>query len=66
MDRLLLRAVYRVLDEMPVEERLAFTLHTMQGETMEVVARLCECSLATAKRRVSRAQRRIEERMSDV
>ena len=66
VDRLLLRAVYRVLDEMPVEERLAFTLHTMQGETMEVVARLCECSLATAKRRVSRAQRRIEERMSDV
>ena len=65
VDRLLLRAVYRVLDEIPIEERLAFALHTMEGETMEAVARLCGCSLATAKRRVSRAQRRIEERMSD-
>jgi RNA polymerase sigma-70 factor (ECF subfamily) len=65
VDRLLLRAVYRVLDEMPIENRLAFSLHTLEGETMETVAKLCGCSYATAKRRVSRAQSQIAERLSD-
>jgi len=65
-DRLLLRAVYRVLDNMPTEDRLAFGLHIIEGETVESVAKLCGCSFATAKRRVSRAQRRIEEELSDV
>ena len=64
-DRVLLRAVYRVLDEMPVENRLAFTLHIIEGETMEAVAKLCRCTLATAKRRVARGQRLIEKRLSD-
>jgi RNA polymerase sigma-70 factor, ECF subfamily len=66
VDRLLLRAVYRVLDDMPTEDRLAFGLHVIEGETLEAVAKLCGCSFATAKRRVSRAQRRIEEALSDV
>jgi len=65
VDRLLLRAVYRVLDDMPVENRLAFSLHYIEGERMQAVASLCGCSLATAKRRVARAQRVIEERLSD-
>ena len=65
-DRLLLRAVYRVLDNMPTGDRLAFGLHVIEGETLEAVAKLCGCSFATAKRRVSRAQRRIEEELSDV
>jgi RNA polymerase sigma-70 factor (ECF subfamily) len=64
-DRVLLRAVYQVLDEMPVPDRLAFTLHVIEGETMEAVAKLCGCALATAKRRVARGQRLIEERLSD-
>lgn len=65
VDRLLLRAVYRVLDDLPVEERLAFVLHTIEGETLEAVARICGCTFATAKRRVARAQRAIEENLSD-
>ena len=65
VDRLLLRAVYRVLDDMPVDDRLAFGLHCLEGEKMEAVARLCGCSFATAKRRVARAQRLIEERLAD-
>jgi len=64
-DRVLLRAVYHVLDEMPVDNRLAFTLHIIEGETMEAVAKLCGCTLATAKRRVARGQRLIEQRLSD-
>ena len=56
-DRVLLRAVYKVLDEMPVQDRLAFTLHMIEGETLEAVAKLCGCGLTTAKRRVARGQR---------
>jgi RNA polymerase sigma-70 factor (ECF subfamily) len=51
---------------MPTEDRLAFGLHVIEGETLESVVKLCGCSFATAKRRVSRAQRRIEEELSDV
>jgi len=65
LDKLLVRAVYRVLDELPVADRLAFTLHHIEGEKLEVVARLCRCSPATAKRRIARAQHAIEERMGD-
>jgi RNA polymerase sigma-70 factor (ECF subfamily) len=64
-DKLLLRTVYRVLDELPVPDRLAFTLHTIEGERLEEVARLCGCSLATAKRRIARAQQALEDRMGD-
>ena len=65
LDKLLVRAVYRVLDELPVDDRLAFSLHHIEGEKLDVVARLCRCSPATAKRRIARAQRAIEERMGD-
>jgi len=65
LDKLLVRAVYRVLDELPVDERLAFSLHHIEGEKLDVVARLCRCSPATAKRRIGRAQQAIEERMGD-
>jgi RNA polymerase sigma-70 factor (ECF subfamily) len=62
-DKLLVRTVYRVLDEVPVADRLAFTLHHVEGERLEKVARLCGCSLATAKRRIARAQQALQDRM---
>ena len=65
LDKLLVRAVYRVLDELPVDDRLAFSLHNIEGEKLEVVARLCRCSCATAKRRIARAQQAIEDRMGE-
>jgi len=63
VDRLLVRAVYRILDELPVEDRLAFTLHAIEGQKLDEVARLCGCSSSTAKRRIARAQQAIEDRM---
>ena len=65
VDKLVVRAVYRVLDEMPVADRLAFSLHHIEGEKLEVVARLCRCSCATAKRRIARVRQALEERMGD-
>ncbi len=65
LDKLLLRTVLGILDELPIEERLAFCLHHVEGQGLETVARLCGCSLATTKRRIARARKAIEERMRD-
>jgi RNA polymerase sigma-70 factor (ECF subfamily) len=61
--RLLLERVYRVLDEIPAVERVAWTLRRMEGERLERIAELCGCSLATAKRRVAAAEAKITERV---
>ena len=54
-----------MLDKMPTDLRLAWSLRYMHEETVESVAELCGCSLATAKRRISAAQGRINEELSD-
>ncbi len=59
--RLLVTNVYRALDALPVEERIAWTLRCVDGEELDRVALLCGCSLATVKRRVRAAQRALEE-----
>ncbi len=60
-DQALLSAVYRTLDRIPVDERLAWTLRHIEGERLDRVALLCGCSLATVKRRVAAAKRVIDE-----
>lgn len=59
--RALLRQVYRLLDDFPANERIAWSLRYLEGEKLEDVAALCGCSLATAKRRISAVQSVIEE-----
>ena len=63
--RALLERVYRVLDEMPTGDRVAWALRYVEGEPLESVAALSGCSLATAKRRIRAAARTIEEAFSD-
>lgn len=58
--RALLRQVYGVLDRLPVEQRLAFTLRFIDGRSLTEVAQMCGCSLATVKRRIVRARERFE------
>lgn len=65
LDRLLLATVYQVLDSIPVDDRVAFVLHNIEGEKLEDVARICRCSLTTAKRRIARAQQAIDRRVGD-
>jgi RNA polymerase sigma-70 factor (ECF subfamily) len=60
-DRLLIGRVYRALDTLTVEERVAWTLRHLEGEKLERVAQLCRCSLSTAKRRIEAAQLRMQE-----
>ncbi len=63
--RALLARVYAVLDELPVPQRMAWTLRHVEGERLEAVAAACGCSLATAKRRIAAAQDFLEQVMSD-
>jgi RNA polymerase sigma-70 factor (ECF subfamily) len=48
----------RVLAKLPAGERIVFSLHFIEGHTLEEVAELCGFSLATAKRRLRRANKR--------
>ena len=45
-----------VLKTLDPKDRIAWTLRYVEGESLEDVARLCECSLATAKRRIVAAR----------
>lgn len=61
--RMLIARVYAALDELPVSERLAWTLRHIQGEPLDSVAEACGCSLATAKRRIAAAHDKITVRV---
>jgi RNA polymerase sigma-70 factor (ECF subfamily) len=61
----LLARVYTVLDQIPARDRIAWTLRHVEGQQLEEVAGICGCSLATAKRRISAAQERIERAFAD-
>ena len=53
-----LRRVYRLLEHLPVDERIAFGLRFMDGMGLRETAELCGVSPATIKRRLGRAQAR--------
>ena len=55
-DRALLRELYRALDRLPVQHRLAWTLRHAEGLELAAVAEACDCSLATVKRWISAAE----------
>jgi len=62
--RAALREVYDVLGQIPVDERMAFALRYIEGMTLPDAAEACETSLATLKRRLSRAEKRFLEAAS--
>jgi RNA polymerase sigma-70 factor (ECF subfamily) len=53
-----LRRVYELLDRLPTDERIAFTLRYIEEMPLEEVAVASGVSLATIKRRLSRAEGR--------
>lgn len=64
-DRALLARIYVVLDGLPAPDRIAWTLRFVEGEKLADVARLCGCSLATAKRRIDAAHAVIQGQVRD-
>jgi len=57
--------IYALLRTLPADDRIAWTLRAVEGHDLETVARLTRCSLATVKRRISRAQRFLDEHFVD-
>lgn len=53
--RIELQRLYKALDGLGVDERLAWTLRHIERENLDSVAERCHISLATAKRRIARA-----------
>src|SRR5690606_34803960 len=54
------RATYRVLGALPVDERIPFALRFIEGMELGEVALACEVSLATVKRRLASAQKELD------
>jgi RNA polymerase sigma-70 factor, ECF subfamily len=52
------RSTYRILAELPVDDRIAFALRQVDGMELTQVAEATGVSLATTKRRILRARRR--------
>lgn len=56
-----LAQIYALMCTMPADDRIAWTLRHVEHHRLEAVADLTGCSLATVKRRISRAQRFLSE-----
>ncbi len=64
-DKVLVVRIYETLNDLPVKQRMAWSLRHLQGEPLARVAELCGCSLAAAKRRIAAAQIAIQEVLGD-
>jgi RNA polymerase sigma-70 factor (ECF subfamily) len=60
------RALYRLLDELRPEHRVAFALHVIDGRPVAEIAAVLEVTVVTIKVWIWRARRRIEKRAHDV
>jgi RNA polymerase sigma-70 factor (ECF subfamily) len=56
------RRMFAVLDKLDVKQRLAFSLHVLDGRPMAEVAELMSASVVATKTRVWRARRAIDKR----
>ncbi len=60
-----LAQIYALLRTLSADDRIAWTLRNIEGHELEAVANLTRCSLATVKRRISRAQQFLDEHFVD-
>ena len=52
------RAVYQIIEKMPVDERIPYTLRAMEGLDLVELASACGVSVATVRRRLAKAEAR--------
>ena len=57
--------IYALLRTLPADDRISWTLRCVEGHDLDSVAKLTRCSLATVKRRISRAQQFLDEHFID-
>lgn len=56
--------LYRALDRLPAEERVAWLLRHVAGETLDDLVLLCGCSKSTVQRRLWRAEAQLSREVS--
>jgi RNA polymerase sigma-70 factor (ECF subfamily) len=61
----LLSRIYSLLDDLPVNQRVAWTLRYVESHSLDEIGRLCNCSLATAKRRIAAAHETLGKAVRD-
>ncbi|MCU1278625.1 MAG: polymerase sigma factor RpoE [bacterium] len=59
-----LRRLDGFLAELAPSLRLAWMLRNVEGESLTEIARACHCSLATAKRRIATADKRLRKQLN--
>ena len=64
-DRAALRELLQSLEKLPTDLQIAWTLRHLHEESLESVAELAGCSLATAKRRIAAAEVRLRTEVRD-
>lgn len=55
---------YRALGHFPAEERVVWILRHIESESLDEIARLCDCSKSTVQRRIRAAEARFEREVS--
>lgn len=60
-----LSKVHRALEKVAVKTRIAWVLRYLEQERIEDVARICRCSMSTAKRRIALAHEVVKRALSD-
>jgi len=60
-ERLMLKKVKVLLDELPVDDRIPLCLRLFDGLELTEIAEACDVSLATVKRRIARGEARFSE-----
>jgi RNA polymerase sigma-70 factor (ECF subfamily) len=60
-----LRAVYAVIDRFPPDERVALILRRFEQLSLEQIAEQMGLSLATVKRRLARAEQRLQQALAE-
>lgn len=55
--------LYEALDSISPDLRVPWVLHHVEGETLPEVAKMCDVSLATVKRRIADAESKLNRRL---
>jgi RNA polymerase sigma-70 factor (ECF subfamily) len=55
------KRAYRILAHFPAEERVVWILRHIEGESLDEMAQLCECSKSTVQRRIRAAEARFNQ-----
>ena len=58
-ERAEVQKLYRFLDGLPAEERVAWLMRHVEGESLDAMVVLCGCSKSTVQRRLQRAEARL-------